>query len=106
MWVIYINQLYLVFRCVCVCVRGLLWSVYGRFQRLTYIFITGNGNDAQIWKNAAYTNKTMSVRVKSRNAGMQKYSHVHRVSLMLIIVGTKLQINFNQRGKLAAPRGM
>lgn len=80
MWVIYINQLYLVFRCVCgvcVCVRGLLWSVYGRFQRLTYIFITGNGNDAQIWKNAAYTNKTMSVRVKSRNAGMQKYSHVH-----------------------------
>lgn len=33
-------------------------------------------------------------------------TYTESLSLMLIIVGTKLQINFNQRGKLAAPRGM
>lgn len=61
--------------CVCVCFRSSLWSSCGRFHPLAYIFIAGNGNDAQKWKDVAYMNKTTSVRVMKPRAACC-YAHV------------------------------
>lgn len=75
------------------CVRSSLWSTCGRFHPLTYIFIAGNGNEAQIWKNVAYTNKPTSVRViKILYVGMHELTQkCGELSLTLITAVTKLE---------------